>query len=170
MVVHADDLFAEGRAEALLHVDEHLRNMLRINFVSFAITCGTDGWTWTGDPAHSKEPGRELKVGGPKGAATPANDPHSEDDLTSQKAERDRSLAGRLLYHSIDDSRVQFDTGLVMRGMSTPKVLGRGEDTPSGALHRGGPWCGLAVSWAGRRRNVEALRPGGSRSRSRRRE
>ena len=122
MVVHADDLFAEGRAEALLHVDEHLRNMLRINFVSFAITCGTDGWTWTGDPAHSKEPGRELKVGGPKGAATPANDPHSEDD------------SGRLQNHSMDDSRVQFDTGLVMRGMSTPKVLDRVVRYIAGAL------------------------------------
>ena len=30
---------------------------------------------------------------------------------------------GRFLYHSLDDPRVQVDTGLVMRGMSTPRVL-----------------------------------------------
>ena len=30
---------------------------------------------------------------------------------------------GRLLCFSLDDPRVHFDTGLVMRGMSTPRVL-----------------------------------------------
>ena len=43
--------------------------------------------------------------------------------MTSQRAEKYRSLAGRLVYHSFDDPRVQIDTGLVMRGMSTPRVL-----------------------------------------------
>ena len=90
--------------------------------------CGTDGWTWTTDLAHSKKLVDEL-IFGAKAAATPGskatgvNDPHSEDNLTPEKAERYRSLAGRFLYHSLDDPRVQFDTGLVMRGMSTPSVL-----------------------------------------------
>ena len=143
LLVHGDDFFAEGRAEALLQVDEYLRSKFRINLVSLAgprqekeikflkrvITYGPDGWTWTGDPAHRKQLVDELNFGGAKGAATPgskataANDPHREDTLTPQRAEKYRSLAGRLLYHSLDGPRVQFDTGLVMRGMSTPRVL-----------------------------------------------
>ena len=65
----------------------------------------------------------EVNLGGAKGAAAPrskatgVNNPHSEDKLTSQKTERCRSLAGRLQKHSLDD------TGLVMRGMNTPRVL-----------------------------------------------
>ena len=39
------------------------------------------------------------------------------------KAERYRSLVERLLHHSLDDPLVQIGTGLVMRGMSTPRVL-----------------------------------------------
>ena len=35
-VVHGDDFFAEGRAEALLQVDEHLRNKFRTHLVSLA--------------------------------------------------------------------------------------------------------------------------------------
>ena len=34
MIVYGDDFFAEGRAEALLQVDEHLNNKFRINLVS----------------------------------------------------------------------------------------------------------------------------------------
>ena len=48
---------------------------------------------------------------------------HSEDNLITEKTEKFRSLAGRLLYHSLDDPRVQLETGLVMRGMSTTRVL-----------------------------------------------
>ena len=36
MIVHGDEFFAEGRAEALLHVDEDLKNKFRINLVSLA--------------------------------------------------------------------------------------------------------------------------------------
>ena len=36
MIVHGDDFFADGRAEALLSVDEYLRNKSWINLVSFA--------------------------------------------------------------------------------------------------------------------------------------
>ena len=43
MIVHGDDLSVEGRAEALLQVDEHLRNKFRINLVSLA------------GPGHEKE-------------------------------------------------------------------------------------------------------------------
>ena len=98
MIVHGDDFFAEGRAKALLQVDEYLRNKFRITLVSLAgprhekdikldkrvINFGTHGWTWTGDPAHSRKLVDELNFGGAKGAATPgskataANDPHSE--------------------------------------------------------------------------------------------
>ena len=45
-----------------------------------------------------------------------------EDNLTPENTGY-RSLTGRLLCHSLDDPRVQFETGLVMRGMSTPRVL-----------------------------------------------
>ena len=61
MIVHGDDFFAEGRAEALLQVNEYQKNKFRINLVSLA------------GPGHWKE--------------------------------------------------VQFETGLVMRGMSTSRVL-----------------------------------------------
>ena len=37
MVVRGDDFFAKGRAEALLQVDEYLKNKFRINLVSLAI-------------------------------------------------------------------------------------------------------------------------------------
>ena len=132
MIVHGDDFFAEGLADALLQVDEYLRNKSRINLVTYS----TDGWTRTGDPTHNKKLVNELNLGGAKGAATPSskatgvNDPHSEDNLTPEKTDKYRSLAGRLLCHSLDDLGVQFDTGLVMRGMSTPRVL---DEAP---LHR----------------------------------
>ena len=34
MIVHGDEFFAEGRLEALLQVNEYLRNKFRINLVS----------------------------------------------------------------------------------------------------------------------------------------
>ena len=43
MIVHGYDSFAEGRAEALLQVDNHLENKFRINHVSLA------------GPGHEKE-------------------------------------------------------------------------------------------------------------------
>ena len=43
MIVHGDDFFAEGRAEALLQVDEYLKKKFRINLVSLA------------GPGHEKE-------------------------------------------------------------------------------------------------------------------
>ena len=151
-----------------------LRHEKEIKFLKRVIACGTDGWTWTDDPAHSKKLVDELNLGGAKGAATsgseatPANAPRSEDNLTSQKAERYRSLAGRLLYHSLYDPRVQCDdTGLVVREYTQGA---RGAVALSGALDRGSTGCGLAVSLAGRRRNIEASRLGGRRSRSLRRE
>ena len=93
------------------------------------ITYNTDGWTWTGDPTHSKKLVNELNLRGAKGAvtlgskATGVNGPHSEDNLTPEKTEKYRSLAGRLLHRSLDDPRVQSETGLVVRDMSTPRVL-----------------------------------------------
>ena len=87
MIVHGDDFFAEGRAEALLQVDDYLRNKFRISLMSLAgprhekditflkrvITYGTDGWTWTGHPAHSKKLVDGIKLGGAKSAATPGS-------------------------------------------------------------------------------------------------
>ena len=80
------------------------------------ITCNTVGWTWTGDPTHSRKLLNELNFGGAKVAvtrgskATGMNDPHREDNLTPEKTAKLRSLAGRLPYHSLDDPRVQFET------------------------------------------------------------
>ena len=148
MIVHGDDFFAEGRAEAL-HQDEYLKNKFRINLVSLAgrghekeikflkcvITYSSDGWTWTGDPTHRKKLVNELNLGGAKGAvtsgskATGVNGPLSEDNLITEKTQKFRSLAGRLLYQSLADPRVQFETGLVMRGMSTPRVSMRPDCT-----------------------------------------
>ena len=42
--------------------------------------------------------------------------------MTPEKTEKLRSLAGRLLCHSLDGPRVQFESGLVMQGMSTPRL------------------------------------------------
>ena len=92
-----------------------------IKFLKCVITYNTDGWTWTGDPTLSKKLVNELNLGGAKAAVTPSskatgvNDPHSEDNLTPEKTEKVRSLAGRLLYLSLYEPHVQFETGLVMR-------------------------------------------------------
>ena len=70
-----------------------------------------------------------LNFGGANDAATPGskatgvNDPHSKDNLTPERTEEYRSLAGRLLSHSLGDLFAQFDTGLMMRGMITPRAL-----------------------------------------------
>ena len=61
-------------------MDEYLRNKFRINLVSLAgpghereikflkrvITYNTDGWTWTGDPTHSKTLVNEINFGEPR--------------------------------------------------------------------------------------------------------
>ena len=61
MIVYGDDFFTEGRAEALLQIDEHRNNKFRINLVSRVgnqILQACDRlqlrwpWTWTGDPTH----------------------------------------------------------------------------------------------------------------------
>ena len=129
MIVHGDDFFAEGRAEAFLQVDEYLRNKFRINLVRLAgprhekISNHLRSRRRTsGDPAQSKLLVDELSLCGAKGAATPGSKATAA-NLTSQKADRYRSFAGTLLVHSLDDPRLQFETGLVMRGMSTPRVL-----------------------------------------------
>ena len=148
MIVHGD-FFAEGRVEALLQVDE---NKLRISPMSLAgprhekdikslereITYGTDGWTWTDNPAQSKKLVDELNLGGAKGAATPGS-----------KAERYRSLAGRLLHHSSDDPRVQFDTGLVRRGMNTPRVLDESRLHRVASYIAGAPGVAWLFRWQG---------------------
>ena len=59
--------------------------------------------------------------------ATAANDPHSDDNLTSQR-NTGRSREG----YSLDHSRVQFDTGLLMRGMRTLRVLDEARLPPGG--------------------------------------
>ena len=136
---HGDDFLAEGRSEALLQVDEYLRNKFQINLASLTgpghenlieflkrvITYGIDGWTCTGHPAHSKKLVDELNLGGAKDAATPdstatgVNDPHSEDNLTPEKAEKYRitrgkvapSLSGRsacAIRHRSGDSRHEW--------------------------------------------------------------
>ena len=93
------------------------------------VSCVLDGWIGTGDPTHSEKLVDELNFGVSKGAAAPGtkatatSDPHSGHTLTSQRAEKYRSLAGRELHHSLDVPLVKFDTGLVMRGMDTPRVL-----------------------------------------------
>ena len=77
---------SKDRSEALLQVDEYLRNKFRINLVSLAgpghekeikflervITDNTDGWTWTGDPTLRKLV-NELNLGGAKGRVTPGS-------------------------------------------------------------------------------------------------
>ena len=74
--------------------------------------------------------------------ATATSDPHSGHTLTSQRAEKYRSLAGRELHHSLDVPLVKFDTGLMMRGMDTPRVLGE-VTTPSVRCIAGHPrWTG----------------------------
>ena len=99
IIARGDDFFAEGRAEALLKVNEFLQNKFRINLVSLAsprhekdilflkrpITCRTE--------SARQETCDELNFGCAKDATTPgskataANDPHSEDNPTSQKGD-----------------------------------------------------------------------------------
>ena len=134
-----------------------------LKFLKRVITCNTDGWTWTGDPPHSKKLVNELNLGGAKGEATPSseatrvNDPHSEDNVTPVKTVRYRSLLGRLLYHSLDVPRVQIDTGLVMRGLGTRRVLDEAR------LHRavryiaGTPGVDWSFCWQGETLKLNGL-------------
>ena len=62
-----------------------------------------------GDAAHSKKLVDELNLGVAK--ATAAQRGH----LNIPAGRNNRSLVGRLLYHSLDDPRMQCDTGLVGR-------------------------------------------------------
>ena len=112
---------SKDRAEALLQVDEHLRNKFRINLVSLAgpghekesnflervVTNNTDGWTSTGDPTHGEKTCERTQAWWRQGCSHAWLQGH-------EKTEMLRSLAGRLLYHSLDDPRVQFETGLVI--------------------------------------------------------
>ena len=151
MTVHGDDVFAEGRADALLRADEYLRNTFQINLVSLTGAAripqacdrlrhrrlGLDRRPSAQQEAFPRaQPWRTKGAATPGSKATVANDPHSEDNLTCQQAERYRSHAGRLLYHSLDVPRVHFDTCLASRGLSTPRVPDEAA-TSSGALHRG---------------------------------
>ena len=83
------------------------------------IICGTDGWTWTGGPAHSKLV-NELNFGGVKGAAAPnsratgVNGVQSEDNLTSEGREI------QVTDLSFDDPHVHVKNA---RHISTPRVF-----------------------------------------------
>ena len=138
------------------------------------VSCVLDGWIGTGDPTHSEKLVDELNFGVSKGAAAPRTEatgyerPHSGHTLTSQRAEKYRSLAGREQHHSLHVPLVKFDTGLVMRAWTHSGCSKRWLHRVSAASR--GTRYGLAVSMAGSRRNVEASRPCGRRPRSRRRE
>ena len=57
-----------------------------------------------------------------------------EDELDKPESAKFMKGAGTLLYHSLDDPRVQFESGMVMRGMSKPTVLDKAR------LHRVGKY------------------------------
>ena len=101
MIVRGGDFFAFQINLVSLAGPGHEKES---KFLKRVLTCNTDGWTRTGDPTHSKKLGNELNLGGAKGAVTPrskatgVNDPHSEDNLTTEKTEKYQSLAGRLLH------------------------------------------------------------------------
>ena len=90
----------------------------------------------------------------PKGAvtlgskATGVFDLHSEDNVTPEK-QKFRSLAERLLYHSLDDPQVEFETGLVMRGMSTPRVLDEARMLRAVRYSAGTPGLDWQFCWHG---------------------
>ena len=144
MLAHGDDLFAEGRATALSQVGDYLTDKFRINLVALAgpgqkaqelkilkrtVSCSDLGWTWRGDERHVKDLVRELGLekarpaGTPGSKATAGNLATAEDEIDAHRAARFKRLAGKLLYHSLDDPRAQFETGMVMRGMSCPREL-----------------------------------------------
>ena len=144
LLVHGDDFLAEGRAATLSQVGDYLTDKFRINLVALAgpdqktkdlkilkrtLSCSEFGWTWQGDERHVKDPVRELGLekakpaGTPGSKATAGNLATAEDEIDADRAARFKRLAGKLLYHSLDDPRVQFETGMVMRGMSCPREL-----------------------------------------------
>ena len=47
----------------------------------------------------------------------------AEDELDESEKKFFQSCAGKLMYHSIDDPRVQFETCMVMSGMARPRVM-----------------------------------------------
>ena len=128
----------------LVHVGTCLDNKFRINLIGMIgpgcndttlkmlkreISFHGDRFEWAGDPKHRTELIEQLGLLGAKPAAIPGtkqtvdNLPNCEDALSGERVKSFQSGAGKLLYHSADDPRVQFETNMVMRGMANPTEL-----------------------------------------------
>jgi hypothetical protein len=144
LLVHGDDFFGEGTQDQLSRVGTYLDNKFRINLIGMIgpgcndttlkmlkreISFHGDRFEWAGDPKHRTELIEQLGLLGAKLAATPGtkqtvdNLPNCEDALSGERVKNFQSGAGKLLYHSADDPRVQFETNMVMRGMANPTEL-----------------------------------------------
>lgn len=64
-----------------------------------------------------------------KSALTPRNKEtveqlvKGEDELDHDQAKDFHSNAGTLLYHALDDPRIQYSASVIMTGMSQPRAL-----------------------------------------------
>ena len=87
------------------------------------------GYTWVNDVKHVTELIENMGLNGCKPVTTPGtkdtvkNLADAEDELDESEKKFFQSCAGKLMYHSIDDPRVQFETGMVMSGMARPRVM-----------------------------------------------
>ena len=113
-------------------------------FVKFnhALVC-----TWRGDERHVKGLSTLLNLEGSKASETPDTKDtvkslsNAEDELNHLEAKRFQSGSGIVTYHSLDDDRVQFETGIVMRGMAKPRVRDMACLVRSARYLKGAPSC-----------------------------
>ena len=108
-------------------------------------------WTCTSALAYSKKLVDEINLGGTKGATTrgskttAANDPYSENDLTSQKARRYKS-PGKAALSLFGWTACSIRPRPLDARNEYIQGARRGEAVPCGALHRGNTvWIGWFV-------------------------
>merc|ERR1712194_82469 len=145
LLVHGDDFFCVAERRDIEEFGALLENRFRINLIGLIGPGCKDkelkilkrtvsfqehvGYTWVNDAKHVEELLENMSLTGCKPTLTPGtkdtvkNLPDAEDELDEKDAKFFQSCAGKLMYHSLDDPRVQFETGMVMSGMEKPRVM-----------------------------------------------
>ena len=145
LLVHDDDFFACAEQVELESFGMFLESRFRIKLVGVVGPGCKDkelnilwrtvsfhenfGYTWVSDAKHVTELIENMGLKGCKPVTTPGtkdsvkNLADAEDELDKYEKKFFRSCAGKLMYHSIDDPRVQFETCMVMSAMARPRVM-----------------------------------------------
>ena len=145
VTIHGDDFIAVGTSQGLDSLNNSMENNIRTKalgrigpdceqksgvFLKRVIEFADGAYWWKPDPRHIIDCIAELGLAGGKAAPTPGtkdtvrNLTDGEDTLSEEEGKKFQRLAGKMLYHSLDDPTVQFDMAMVMSSMSTPTVAG----------------------------------------------